>query len=67
MHSPANATNARPVITLIPALSFVLRTRRSGVRILSSAPISSISSITCKNRGSKINAGSVFAKCRLHK
>src|SRR6056300_1960120 len=38
MHSPANATNARPVITLIPAFLFVLRTRRSEVRILSSAP-----------------------------
>ena len=42
MHSPANATNARPVITLIPALLFVLRTRRSEVRILSSAPILSL-------------------------
>src|SRR6056300_466949 len=38
MHSPANATNARPVITPISALLFVLRTRRSEVRILSSAP-----------------------------
>ena len=37
MHSPANATNARPVITLIPAFLFVLRTRRSEVRIHSDA------------------------------
>jgi len=38
MHSPANATNAKPVITLISALLFVLRTRRSEVRILPSRP-----------------------------
>ena len=29
MHSPANATNARPVITLIPAFLFVLQIRKS--------------------------------------
>ena len=31
MHSPANATNARPVITLIPAFLFVLITRQSNL------------------------------------
>ena len=45
MHSPANATNARPVITLIPAFLFVLRTRRSEVRILSSAPFLSLQAL----------------------
>ena len=61
MHSPANATNARPVITLIPALSFVLRTRRSEVRILSSAPISSIQSIIYENSRANCIFGYVFA------
>ncbi len=61
MHSPANATNARPVITLIPAFLFVLRTRRSEVRILSSAPISSIQSISYEIRGANCIFGYVSA------
>jgi hypothetical protein len=32
MHSPANATNAKPIITLIPAFLFVLITERSQIK-----------------------------------